>query len=150
MRGFVVKWDRKLETLHAGCDSVQSLAQCSVLQSTLFQLLEYQTDVRRCRFYINLAHCSACTWLTHVHWQHRAWFNACGNHNGQPTPICEIVLFLGLLAFWSLCLLCLVSQPALMDIPVVTITIQSDRTRIASTYDYCKMRKNCLKTVNKI
>ena len=111
MRGFVVKWDRKLETLHAGCDSVQSLAQCSVLQSTLFQLLEYQTDVRRCRFYINLAHCSACTWLTHVHWQHRAWFNACGNHNGQPTPICEIVLFLA----WSFGIL--VALPLVSCVP---------------------------------
>ena len=27
------------------------------------------------------AHSSACTKPTQVHWRHRAWFNACGNHN---------------------------------------------------------------------
>ena len=74
--------DRKLETLHAGCDCVQSLAQCSVLQS----------------IHTNL-------WNSFVYWS------------------------IGILVA---CLLSLVSQPALMDIPVVTILIQSDRTRIAS------------------
>ena len=39
------------------------------------QLLEYQTDVRRCRFDINikLGQCSACTWLMHLHRPLRPW-----------------------------------------------------------------------------
>ena len=35
-----------------------------------FQILEYQTDVRRCRFDFP-----------------KAWFNACGNHNAPPHPL---------------------------------------------------------------
>ena len=36
---------------------------------------------------INLGHCSDRTYPTEVHWRCRAWFNACGNHNGCSTPI---------------------------------------------------------------
>ena len=52
-------------------------------QAGAFQLLEYQTDVRRCWFDKNQAHCNDRTLPTQMHWRHRAWFNARGNHNGR-------------------------------------------------------------------
>ena len=47
----------------------------------------YQSIKRMCGGVgINLGHCSDLTQLT-VQWRHRAWFNACGNHNGCSTSL---------------------------------------------------------------